>query len=192
MISAGLGAGPGDVLIAAIASRAGVAHGSAALGFSAVMLTFALVSRAGVRVGTIALALSIGPAMNVALQVMPSPPIAWLQVAQFVAGLVLTGCGVAAAIQASYGPGSLELLTVKLSHRTGSSFAAIRVGIEASFAVVGALLGGAAGVATVVFAVAFGPLVAYWIAVLGRLLVRHAAPVTTAPAPVHLVRASRL
>ncbi|MFW6774041.1 YczE/YyaS/YitT family protein [Nocardioides sp. CPCC 205120] len=75
-----------------------------------------------------------------------------------VGGVVLCGFASALYIGAQLGRGPRDGLMTGLSRRTGWSLRAVRTGIEVTVVLAGLALGGAAGVGTVVYALAIGPL----------------------------------
>ena len=160
MVASSVGTGAADTFIGAIAVNTGLAHGTAALVFSVGLIAIAFVAKARVRPATIAGAFLIGPVINFALGVVPQPKGLALAWGQFLIGEVICGLGVAALIHANLGAGSLELICAKLSQRLGVSEALVRSGIDMALVAVGAFAGGPVGLATAVFAVTFGPVVA--------------------------------
>jgi uncharacterized membrane protein YczE len=78
-------------------------------------------------------------------------------VSLLVAGVVLNGVASAAYIGARLGPGPRDGLMTGLAAR-GMSLRAVRTGIELTVLVAGIALGGTAGIGTVLYALAIGPL----------------------------------
>jgi uncharacterized protein len=85
----------------------------------------------------------------------------WLPVrlAAVVAGVGLVALGSALYIGAGLGAGPRDSLMLMLSARTGLRIGVVRALIEASVLGIGVLLGGAAGIGTVLFAFGIGPAV---------------------------------
>ena len=75
-----------------------------------------------------------------------------------VGGVVLCGLASALYIGAQFGRGPRDGLMTGLSRRTGLSLRLVRTGLEVSVVVIGLLLGGVAGLGTVLYALAIGPL----------------------------------
>jgi len=71
---------------------------------------------------------------------------------------VLNGIATAAYVGARLGPGLRDGLMTGLCARTGWSVRVVRTGIEVVVLTTGWLLGGTAGVGTVLYALAIGPL----------------------------------
>ena len=71
-----------------------------------------------------------------------------------------------------------------LSRRLARPIAVVRTGMEVTALTVGVLLGGAAGLGTLLFALSIGPAVAYWFRVLAvrpPAIATKAAPAPEAP-----------
>jgi len=95
---------------------------------------------------------------------------------------VLNGVATAAYIGVRMGPGPRDGLMTGLVRRTGGSVRLVRTGIEVVVVAAGWLLGGTLGVATVVYALAIGPLTQRFLGpltVVSARAVRDAGP----PAP---------
>ena len=79
------------------------------------------------------------------------------------AGIVLNGVATGLYVGAGLGPGPRDGLMTGLARARGRSIRVVRTSIEVAVLAVGWLLGGTIGVGTVLFAVAIGPLVHYFI-----------------------------
>jgi uncharacterized membrane protein YczE len=75
-----------------------------------------------------------------------------------VAGIALQGLATAAYIGAQLGRGPRDGLMTGLARRTGRSLRLVRTLMELTVVVLGLLLGGVAGLGTIVYALAIGPL----------------------------------
>jgi uncharacterized protein len=192
MMNAGIGAGPGDVVIGGVAGMTGVGHGTAGIGFSVLLAGIAVMLGHRLRLGSVVMVFAVGPVVNVVWRYTPTPQHLPVQLTQLVVGLGVVCVGIAATLHAAYGPGTVEAIATKLSERSGRPIPQIRIAVEATFVVVGAAVGGLIGVGTVIVAVGIGPGVAVAVNVLGRLMTRYAAPVETPPIQPQLVRTSRL
>ncbi len=74
------------------------------------------------------------------------------------AGIVLQGVATAAYIGAQFGRGPRDGLMTGLSRRTGRSLRLVRTLMELAVVAIGLLLGGVAGLGTILYAVSIGPL----------------------------------
>lgn len=78
-------------------------------------------------------------------------------------GIVLNGIAGALYIGSQLGPGSRDGLMTGLHRRTGISLRVVRTTLELSVLVIGWLLGGVVGLGTVLYALAIGPLVQFFL-----------------------------
>jgi hypothetical protein len=110
-------------------------------------------------VGTLCNVLVIGTAADVALLALP--PIEGLaaRIVFLTAAIVLNGAATAAYIGAGLGPGPRDGLTTGLVRITGWRIGWARTAIEVAVLGGGWLLGGVAGVGTILYALANGPLI---------------------------------
>ncbi len=175
LVRAGLGVMPWDVLHQGITRSLGGSLGlvSALVGALVLLLWIPLRQRPGV--GTVSNVVVIGLSVDAALALIPSVDAMALRLLLVPAGIVLNAVATAAYIGVRLGPGPRDGLMTGLVARTGGSVRLVRTGIEVVVVASGWLLGGTLGVATVLYAVAIGPLVQ---PLLPRLTVapRHAEP----------------
>jgi uncharacterized membrane protein YczE len=82
----------------------------------------------------------------------------WLRVVLLVAGVALQGVATAAYIGAQLGRGPRDGLMTGISRRTGRSLRLVRTAMELTVVAIGLLLGGVAGIGTLLYAVSIGPL----------------------------------
>lgn len=168
VLHANLGAGPFDVLNTALADRLGIQVGTASWISTMVLVTLAALLGARPGPATFASAFAVGSLINVLLTVMPSPDSLTARATQLVAGTGMLYVGVCLIVIAGLGSGVVDLLMFAIHrklHTRGVSLKAARWTIEITAALVGVLLGGSAGIATVLIALTAGP-------VLVRLLPR--------------------
>lgn len=158
MYRAGLGLPPWDVLHAGLTQHLPVTIGQAliATAFVVLLAWFPLREKPGV--GTVANALIIGVMVDVTLAHVDQPGPLPARIALLAAGIVLAGVAGALYIGAQLGRGPRDGLMTGLHRRTGFSLRAVRSVLEVCVLVVGLALGGSAGVGTIAFALAIGPL----------------------------------
>ena len=158
MICANLGTSAWAVLDVALFKLAGLSVGrwTVLVGFA--VLSGALIMREKVGWGTLANILSIGPWEDVWLAIIPSVsdnlP---LQIAMLFAAILLMGLASAIYIGVDAGAGPRDSLMLALRRTTGMSIRVARVIIEVVVVTIGWLLGGPAGIGTLVFAALVGP-----------------------------------
>jgi uncharacterized membrane protein YczE len=78
-------------------------------------------------------------------------------------GILLNGLAVAVYVGARFGPGPRDGLMTGLSAATGRSLRFVRTMLELTVLVAGWLLGGTLGIGTVLYAVAVGPVVQFFL-----------------------------
>ena len=169
LVRSGLGVMPWDVLHQGLARQLGWSLGVVTIVVGALVLLAWIPLRERPGLGTVSNVVVIGLALDVALAVLPEPSSLPLRVALVPAGILLNAVATAAYIGVHLGPGPRDGLMTGLVRRTGRSVRLVRTSIEVTVVVLGWLLGGTLGVATVLYALAIGPLVH---ALLPRLAVR--------------------
>ena len=167
MYRGALGLSPWDVLHSGVVRHTSLTMGQAVIAAALVVLLLWIPLREKPGLGTVSNAVLIGVSLDVTLRVL-SPP------THLVPRMVLTGggillCAVATAmyIGAQLGRGPRDGLMTGLHRRTGISLRLVRTCLELSVLITGLLLGGAAGIGTVLFAFGIGPLtqrlLSFWI-----------------------------
>jgi uncharacterized membrane protein YczE len=159
LVRAGLGVMPWDVLHQGITRTLGGSLGlvSAVVGALVLLLWIPLRQRPGV--GTVSNVVVIGLSVDAALAVIPTVDTLVVRVLLVPVGIALNAVATAAYIGVRLGPGPRDGLMTGLVARTGGSVRLVRTTIEVVVVATGWLLGGTLGVATVLYAVAIGPLV---------------------------------
>ena len=162
LVRAGLGTMPWDVLTQGLSRHLGWTFGTVTLAVSGVVLLGWVALRQRPGIGTIANMVVIGVLVDPVLTLLAHLPerLAPVAAALLVAvGIGLNGLATALYIGARLGPGPRDGLMTGLVARTGWSVRLVRTSIEVVVVSLGWLLGGTAGVATVAYAAAIGPLV---------------------------------
>ncbi|MGH3976743.1 MAG: YczE/YyaS/YitT family protein [Pseudonocardiaceae bacterium] len=159
LIRSQLGSMPWDVLHQGLAHRMGHSIGTMAIAVSVIVLLMWIPLREKPGVGTISNVLIIGFSVDVALAVLPAVHSLPMRAALAGAGVVLNAVATAAYIGTQLGPGPRDGLMTGLVRRTGGSVRLVRTVIEVTIVVIGWALGGTLGIATVLYALAIGPLV---------------------------------
>jgi uncharacterized membrane protein YczE len=163
MVQSFLGLDPWDALHFGIARFVPLSFGTVVIvvGLLALLLWIPLRQRPGL--GTIANTVVIGLATDATLLVLDRPDELWARVALLLGGVVLNGLAGALYIGAQLGPGPRDGLMTGLARRTGWSLRLVRTGLELTVLTVGWLLGGVVGVGTLLYALAIGPLVQFFL-----------------------------
>jgi len=170
-IRANLGVASWEVLHIALAQRLGIGVGTASIGVGAILVT--MVALLGVRpgVGTVLNVVIIGVSLNVLLSLptlgsLPSGDLP-TRVGALSAGIVVFAVGCAIYVGAHLGSGPRDGLMLAVHLRTGLGIGGARILSEGAGLAAGWLLGGPAGLGTVLFVAAAGPCVAVAFKTLG-------------------------
>jgi hypothetical protein len=160
MIRANLGTGPWSVLGVALAQIFGLTVGTMSVIVGFVVLTGSLIMRERIGWGTLGNILFIGPWIDLALSFIPSVianlP---LQAAMLLAAIVMMGVASAIYISVDAGAGPRDSLMLAITRTRGWSLRWARSSIEVTVVLLGWLLGGPAGIGTVIFSLLIGPAV---------------------------------
>jgi len=157
LIQANLGTSPWAVLTVALAQLSGLTPGTLTILIGLTVLASALILRERIGWGTLTNILFIGPWLDLALWLIPSVTRKLpLQIAMFLAALVLMGIATAIYISVDAGAGPRDSLMMALKRTCGWSVRRARSIIEVIVVLVGWTLGGPAGIGTIVFAVLIG------------------------------------
>lgn len=158
MIRGNLGTSAWAVLEVALSKILHVSVGTMTVINGFIVLSGALVLREKIGWGTLANILSIGPWEDFWLARIPSVtenlP---LQIAMLLTAIALMGLASAIYIGVDAGAGPRDSLMLAIRRTTGVSIRAARGIIEVTVVTIGWLLGGPAGIGTLVFALLVGP-----------------------------------
>jgi len=162
MLQSGLGVPPWDVLHQGLARQFGLTVGVWSIIVSVLVLLLWLPLRQAYGLGTLLNAVIIGVVIDLTGVVLPeavSTSAAWVML---IGGVVLIGIASGLYIGANLGPGPRDGLMTGIAKR-GPSIRITRAVIEITVLVLGWVLGGTFGIGTIVFALAIGPLVQYFL-----------------------------
>jgi uncharacterized membrane protein YczE len=159
LVRSQLGVIPWDVLHQGLARQLGWSLGTVTIAVGAIVLLAWIPLREKPGLGTVSNVVVVGLSVDLALTVLPSPAAFPLRVSFVAAGIVLNAIATAAYIGVRLGPGPRDGLMTGIVQRSGRSVRVVRLVIEVVVVVVGFLLGGTVGVATIAYALAIGPLV---------------------------------
>jgi uncharacterized membrane protein YczE len=158
MIRGNLGTSAWAVLEVALAPRLHISIGTMTVVMGFTVLSGALIMREKLGWGTLANILSIGPWEDFWLSIIPSiknnlP----LQSGMLLLAIFLMGLASAIYIGVDAGAGPRDSMMLAIKRITGISIRAARAIIEVTVVTIGWLLGGPAGIGTLVFALLVGP-----------------------------------
>lgn len=165
LIRAELGVAPFDVLNTGVANLTGWSLGVAFVVDACVFYLAGWLLGAKLGWACIVGTVIIGPMVNVALGLLPEQHALLPRVGLFAAGLVIIAIAICMVITTELGAGPSEVFMLGLVVR-GMGIVPARWISDGFPLAVGALIGGALGPGTLVFALAMGPMVKYG---LGRL-----------------------
>ena len=158
MVRGDLGLAPWDVLHSGLIQHVPITLGQAVVVMSFVVLIFWIPLRETPGIGTISNAFVVGFAADGTLWLLDRPDALAARMALTVGGVALCGLATAMYIGAQLGRGPRDGLMTGLVRRTGISIRVVRTALEVTVVLIGLLLGGVAGLGTVLFALAIGPL----------------------------------
>ena len=156
IVLAGLGNSPWTVLAQGVSVQTPLSIGAATILISAIVVASWSLLRETPGLGTVLNAVLVGIAIDVTLEVVPSPTGIWRAVA-LLGGIATVSLASGLYLTARLGPGPRDGLMTGIVRRTGRSFRLVRVTLELSALLIGALLGGTVGIGTVAFALLIGP-----------------------------------
>ena len=160
LISAGTGVSPWTVFAQGISNVTGYSIGFSTFLVSFFVLLLWIPLKQVPGVGTIVNIFIIALVLDYALPFMPTFETFYFKVLGAIAGVLLTGLGGAVYLIANLGPGPRDGLMTGIQQVTGKPIALVRSTIELSVVLFGWILGGTAGLGTIIFALGIGPAVA--------------------------------
>ena len=175
LVHGGLGLDPWTVFSFGVSRHVSLTLGEVTVVSSVVVLLLWIPLRQRPGVGTVANALIVGPVLDLGVAFLPTPDALAVQVLFLVLAVVLVAVGTGLYVGVGWGPGPRDGLMTGLV-RLGLPLYLARTLIEGTVLLIGWLLGGTVGVATVVYALGVGPLVA-------RVLQRLTLPSTRRDTP---------
>ena len=164
LVHGGLGLDPWTVFSFGVSRHVDLSLGQVTVLSSLVVLLLWIPLRQRPGLGTVANALVVGPVLDLGVALLPTPDAFALRALFLVLAVVLVAVGTGLYIGVGWGPGPRDGLMTGLV-RLGVPLYLARTLIEGTMLLVGWLLGGPVGLASVVYALAVGPLV-------GRVLPR--------------------
>ena len=168
LVASDLGNAPWTVLAQGVSIHTPLTIGIATQVIGLVVLAGWIPLRERPGLGTICNVIVIGIAIDVMLPLLPVPEILATRLAAVVIGVAMVGLGSGLYLTAELGPGPRDGWMTGLHRHFGWPLSRIRLGIEVSVLLAGALLGGTVGLGTVVFALLIGPSVGTAVRLLGR------------------------
>ena len=169
LIAAGVGVSPWTVFAQGFSIHTGWSIGVSTAVVSSIVLFLWVFLKQVPGLGTIFNIIIISIVLDFSLPYLPNFETFSLNILMAASGVVITGFGGAIYLIANLGPGPRDGLMTGLQRITGYPIAFVRGSIEVTVVVLGALLGGVAGIVTLFFAFGIGPSLALSILVLTKL-----------------------
>lgn len=158
LVRAGLGVNPWSVLYEGLQTRTPLSFGTITVVVGVLVLLAWIPLRQRPTLGTFANIVVLGLSSDLGLLIIPTGLTVPARVCVLLAGVVLNGLAVAIYVGARFGPGPRDGLMTGLSAMTGRSIRSVRTALELAVLGTGWLLGGTAGIGTVIYALAVGPI----------------------------------
>jgi uncharacterized membrane protein YczE len=159
-IQANLGTSTWSVFEVALANITGLTIGTITILVAFVVLVLVLFFKEKVGWGTLGNILSIGLWLDLFLSLIPSEESNLiLQIIMLLAGILIMGIASAVYIGVDAGAGPRDSLMLAIHRTTKLSLRLARASIELTVFTIGWLLGGPAGIGTLIFAILIGPAV---------------------------------
>jgi uncharacterized protein len=169
VVQSNLGNAPWTVFAQGLSLKTGLSLGWATFvtGFFVLLIWIPLRERPGF--GTLANIVIISAAIEFGVSVFPLQETLIGGLASALIGIALVGLGSALYITCGLGPGPRDGAMTGIHQRTGVRVGRVRMGIEVTVLIVGALLGGKLGLGTALFALLIGQSVAISFGIVARL-----------------------
>ena len=159
-IQANLGTNTWSVFEVALSTRTGLSIGTMSILVAFGVLILVLLFKEKVGWGTLGNILSIGLWLDLFLWLIPSvKENFFLQLMMLLAGILIMGIASAIYIGVDAGAGPRDSLMLAIHRTTKLSLRLARASIELTVFIIGWLLGGPAGIGTLIFAILIGPAV---------------------------------
>ena len=162
LLRSGLGLDPWDVFHQGLTNHVPLSFGQVTIVVGALVLLLWIPLRQRPGIGTVLNVFVIGIAADAGLAAMPTTVGLPGQIAMLLGGVVANGLAGALYVGAHLGPGPRDGLWVALTKRTGHSIRLVRTVLEVTIVTIGWLLGGVVGIGTLVYALAIGPIVQFF------------------------------
>ena len=151
-----------------------LSHGRVHIAVSLLIVAVLLVAdRRYIKIGTALCMLFGGPVIDVFNALLEGPTAGAslpVRACMLVAGCVILAYGMTIVIRSDAGTGPNDLVAVVISDKTGRKFSVTRVLVDACFLLIGWLLGGTAGVGTLVCMFLVGPVAGFFLPINGRII----------------------
>ena len=169
VVQSNLGNAPWTVFAQGLSLKTGLSLGWATFVTGCFVLLIWIPLRERPGFGTLSNIVIISAAIQFGVSVFPLQETLIGGLASALIGIALVGLGSALYITCGLGPGPRDGAMTGIHQRTGVRVGRVRMGIEVSVLIVGALLGGKLGLGTALFALLIGQSVAISFGIVARL-----------------------
>jgi uncharacterized protein len=169
VVQSNLGNAPWTVFAQGLSLKTGLSIGWATFVTGCFVLLIWIPLRERPGFGTLANIVIISAAIEFGVSVFPLQETLIGGLASALIGIALVGLGSALYITCGLGPGPRDGAMTGIHQRTGVRVGRVRMGIEVTVLIVGALLGGKLGLGTALFALLIGQSVAISFGIVARL-----------------------
>lgn len=169
LIQGNIGNAPWSVFAQGVSQKLDITMGWSTFGISALVLLAWIPLREKPGFGTISNIVIIAIAIQIGVTVIPLQHNYYLGILYSLLGVAAVGMASSIYITCGLGPGPRDGLMTALHHRTGIRVGRVRMAIETTVVLLGALLGGNVGLGTLIFAAFIGQSVAVALGVVSRL-----------------------
>jgi len=160
LLASGGGVSPWTVLAEGLSIYSSYSIGWCTFWLSLSVLVFWIPLKQKPGIGTILNAIIIAVVLDFSLPYLPNPENYGYKILQIIIGVLITGLGSGFYLISNLGPGPRDGLMTGIQRVTGKPIAFVRSIIEISVVFFGWILGGTAGLGTIIFALGIGPAVA--------------------------------
>ena len=169
LIQSGLGNAPWSVLAQGLAKTFDSEIGLLTFIVSAIVLLLWIPLKEKPGFGTVANIVIIAGGIQLGIDFIPTTENTIVGLIYVFLGIALVGAGSSLYITCGLGPGPRDGLMTALHHKTGVRVGRVRLAIEGTVLILGALLGGVLGVGTALFALLIGQSIAIFLGIVARL-----------------------
>ncbi len=169
LIQSNLGNAPWSVLAQGLAKTFNSEIGLLTFIISAIVLLLWLPLKEKPGFGTVANIVIIAAAIQLGVDFIPPAENTIWGLVYIFSGIALVGAGSSLYITCGLGAGPRDGLMTALHQKTGIRVGRVRLGIEGTVLILGALLGGVLGVGTALFALLIGQSIAIFLGIVARL-----------------------
>jgi uncharacterized membrane protein YczE len=169
LIQSNIGAAPWSVLATGISKRLDIDTGLSTFAISAILLLLWIPLKEKPGFGTLSNIGVIAFVIFLGLKLIPPQDSYPIGILYCLLGIAMVGIGSSLYITCGLGPGPRDGLMTALHNKTGVRIGRVRLAIEGTVLVAGALLGGTVGLGTLLFAALIGQSIAISLGVVSRL-----------------------